>query len=281
MPPNNEQAQQATMAVLPKVYPVRAFHIAERLRLKDVREKLGYEPSEFSNYEMIVPLSARDSFLFLYTFGSIVFFNASDAEVDRELGRLKSYRSPNEADRTSDTFLVELSPDAAANKVSFDRVQIRNLTFQSIKIVALLLGQSTALEYYDILIENLLEQSGMYSRKLEKEGKYLESSESLIKFIGQCLNTKQEIISRLYIVDAPDEVWEDNELERLFNELKVMLELDGRYRSLEYKIRIIQESIEIIVDLSKSRKSVQLEMAIIILIGFEILMSLFFHFYVK
>jgi uncharacterized Rmd1/YagE family protein len=269
-----------TITAVPKTYSVRAYHIAERLRLKEVRDRLGYDTSEFSNYEMIIPLSARDSYMFLYSFGSVVFFNATDLEVEHEMARLRIFRSPGEGERTSDAFLVEVS-DNINNKVFFDRITINRLSFQSIKIVAMLLGQSTALEYYDILIENLLEQTGKYSRTLEKEGKFLEGSEGLIKFIGQCMNTKQEIISRLHIVDAPDEVWEDNELERIFLELKAMLEIDARYRALEYKIRIIQESIEIIVDLSKSRKSVQLEMIIIALIATEILLTLWTHFFVK
>ena len=278
--PVQPNAVSPTIAAVPKTYTVRAYHIAERLRLKEVRDRLGYDTTEFSNYEVIVPLSARDAYMFLYSFGSVVFFNAPDLEVDHEMSRLRIFRSPTDGERTSDAFLVEVA-EGATNKVFFDRVAINRLSFQSTKIVAMLLGQSTALEYYDILIENLLEQTGKFSRKLEKEGKFLEGSQDLIKFIGQCLNTKQEIISRLHIVDAPDEVWEDNELERLFLELKAMLEIDGRYRALEYKIRIIQESVEIIVDLSKSRKSVQLEMIIIVLIATEILLSLWQHFFVK
>jgi uncharacterized Rmd1/YagE family protein len=261
------------------IYTVKAFHIAERLRLKEVRDRLGFETLDFSNYEMQVGLG-QDSVMFIYTFGSVVFFNVDDAVIESQMQRLRTFRTPGEGERTSDTFLVEVN-EAGPAKVAFDRVVIRNLSNQSIKLVALLLGQSTALEYYDILIENLLEQSNMYSRKLQRYGKYLEGSRDLIKFIGLCLSTKQEIISRLYIVDAPDEVWEDNELERLFIELKAMLEIDARYRALEYKIRIIQEAIEVIVDLSKSRRSVQLELTIILLIGTEILMSLFFHFFVK
>jgi len=264
-----------------KSYVVTAYHVAERLRLKDIKDKLSYEAEEFSNYEMVVPLSStKDSYVFFYSFGSIVFVNASAETIDRELAKLKVFLTQNDLTRTNDAFLIECDENFS-NKVYFDRIQIKQFSYKTIKIVSLLLAQSTALESYDILIENLLEQTGRFSRKIEQEGRYLESSQGLIKFIGQCLNTKQEIISRLYIVDSPDELWEDNELERLFNDLKGMLEIDGRYRALEYKIKIIQESIEIIVDLSKSRQSTQLEMTIIILISVEIIMSIFFQFFMK
>ena len=132
----------------------------------------------------------------------------------------------------------------------------------------------TALEYYENLIQNLLEKTNTFSKKLQRQGRMLESSEDLIKFIGLCLDTKQEIISNLYIVDSPDETWENVELDKLHQELKTMMEIDVRYRALEYKIKIIQESVDVIVDLSKSKRETMLEMIIILLITFEIIISI-------
>ena len=102
----------------------------------------------------------------------------------------------------------------------------------------------------------------------------LESTEDLIKFIGLCMDTKQEIISNLYIVDSPDETWENIELDRMHQDLKSMMDVDIRYRALEYKIKIIQESVEVIVDLSKSKRETRLELTIIFLIGVEIFLTL-------
>ena len=53
-----------------------------------------------------------------------------------------------------------------------------------------------------------------------------------------------------------------------------MMEIDVRYRALEYKIKIIQESVDVIVDLSKSKRETMLEMIIILLITFEIVISI-------
>jgi hypothetical protein len=138
----------------------------------------------------------------------------------------------------------------------------------------MLLAESTALEYYEILIENLLVRINSFSKTLRRQGRMLESTEDLIKFIGLCMDTKQEIISNLYIVDSPDETWESVELDKMHQELKAMMEIDLRYRGLEYKTKIIQESIEVIVDLSKSKRETLLEMIVILLITFEIIISI-------
>lgn len=263
----------------PAVYRIRAIHIAEKLKLKSLRERFNSYPVEFSNYEMVVRY-AQDSYLFFYNYGSVVFFNVSEEVQEKELNFIEEYRAPSEQGRASDFFLLEVQESlgnvvpGASNKVYFDRVVISNLSFAIVKIVCMLLAESTALEYYETLIENLMLKTNRFAKNLRKQGRMVESNEDLIKFIGLCLDTKQEIISNLYIVDSPDETWESSELDKVHQELKVMMEVDTRYRALEYKIKIIQESVDTIVDLSKSKRETLLEMIIILLIALEIILSL-------
>lgn len=267
----------------PSLYRIRAIHIAEKLKLKDLRERFSHPCTEFSNYEMVIKVS-EESYFFLYNYGSVVFFNVPEEIQEKEISRLSEYRVPSELGALSDVFLLEVQDTLAippsqtsqggAHRVYFDRVLVKQLSFAVIKIVSMLLAESTALEYYENLIENLLLKTNTFSKTLRRKGKMLESSEDLIKFIGLCLDTKQEIISNLYIVDSPDETWENVELDRLHQDLKVMMEIDTRYRALEYKIKIIQEGVDVIVDLSKSRRETLLEMVIILLISFEIVLSI-------
>lgn len=263
----------------PQPFRIKAVHVAERLKLKDLRERFTQPVIEFSNYEMIVRYSPQ-SYLFVYNYGSVVFFNVPDELQERELNSLQGLIVPSDQGRATDVFLLEVqdtgqpAPGGAGNKVYFDRVVVSTFSFEIVKIVCMLLAESTALEYYENLIENLLVKTNAFSKTLRRQGRMLESTEDLIKFIGLCLDTKQEIISNLYIVDSPDETWESVELDKVHQELKTMMEIDIRYRALEYKIKIIQESVEIIVDLSKSKRETLLEMVIILLITFEIIISI-------
>jgi required for meiotic nuclear division protein 1 len=260
------------MATPQAPYRVKAIHVAEKLRLKDLRERFTREPMEFSNYELIVRYS-EDSYLFVYNYGSVVFFNVSDELQEKELSAIQEYRMPSDQARATDLFMFEVD-NVLSPKVYFDRVVAPKLSTEYTKITCMLLAESTALEYYEVLIESLLEKTNHFSRKLQTQGKMLESSEDLIKFIGLCLNTKQEIISNLYIVDSPDETWDSGELDRLHQEMKIMMDVDVRYRALEYKIKIIQESIEVIVDLAKSKRETLLEIIVILLIMSEIIVSI-------
>ncbi len=260
-------------------YSIKAVHITERLKLKDLREKFTGPPFEFSNYEMIVRYSP-DSYLFVYNYGSVVFFNVPEELQDKELESIQECFVPSDHGRATDVFLLEVQESSSVvsqsslNKVFFDRVVVSHFSYEVVKIVCMLFAESTALEYYEVLIENLLVKTNQFSKKLRRQGKMLESTKDLIKFIGLCLDTKQEIISNLYIVDSPDETWESLELDKLHQDLKIMMEIDIRYRALEYKIKIIQESVDVIVDLSKSKRETFLEIIIILLISFEIIISI-------
>ena len=66
-------------ASLSSVFPLREAvrNRSEKLRLKDLRERLELIPLEFSNDAMVVRYS-EDSYLFVYNYGSVVFFNVSD-----------------------------------------------------------------------------------------------------------------------------------------------------------------------------------------------------------
>src|SRR5689334_18575281 len=116
------------LAVSTQPYRIKAIHIAERLRLKDLRERFTRPPLEFSNYEMIVRYST-DSYLFVYNYGSVVFFNVADELQEKELSSIQEYRVPSDQGRATDVFLLEMQEGssqvttaAAGNKVFFDRV---------------------------------------------------------------------------------------------------------------------------------------------------------------
>ena len=260
-------------------YRLKAAHVAEKLKLKEIREKCSPLPVEdFSNYEMVIKYD-HNSYAFLYNYGSVVFFNVLEPLQERLLSVLRETKEGAKIGDTTDVFIVEERKDldSSVNQVYFDRVVLGRLTYSKIKMICMLVAESAALEYYDILIENLLERATEFTKKLEKQGKFLESNEDLLKFVGLCLSTKQEIIANLYIVDSPDETWENAELDKLFHDLKLMFEIDVRYRALEYKSKIIQESIEVISDLVRSKREVILELTVILLIAFEVVMGLVRH----
>lgn len=261
-----------------QAFRLAATHVAERLKLRELRERVIHPVRDFTNYELVVEF-AENSYAFIYNYGSVVFYNVPEVMQVKYLAMIRETKEGARIGDTTDVFFVEYRHDleATVNQVFHDRIATGRINYQKVKIICMLVAESTALDYYDILIENLLERATVFTKRLEIQGKFVAGKEDLLKFVGMCLSTKQEIISNLYIVDSPDETWDSPELDKVFHELKAMLEIDVRYRAVEYKSKIIQESVEVITDLVKTKREVMLEVIVILLIGFEVVFQFFRH----
>ncbi len=93
----------------------------------------------------------------------------------------------------------------------------------------------------------------------------------MIRFIGSCIQTRNGVIATLALFDKPDVAWQEEAIDVLFNRLREVLEMDDRFRSLEYKLRMIQDNLVVLVDLSRQRHSIFLETVVLLLILLEVM----------
>ena len=120
-------------------------------------------------------------------------------------------------------------------------------------------SQSVALDRYLEITEQLLEETNVHTKLLERKGKLNISGTNLKRFIGKVLNIKNEISENLYIFDSPDSTWENEDLNRLDMELKQTFDLKDRYRYISERIGIIKEDLELFKDIMEHRESSRLE----------------------
>jgi uncharacterized Rmd1/YagE family protein len=63
-------------------------------------------------------------------------------------------------------------------------------------------------------------------------------------------------------------------MNRIYDELRAEFDLVDRYQALELKLRSVQEGLELVLDVARDRRLVLLETAIVLLIIFEITLTL-------
>jgi required for meiotic nuclear division protein 1 len=231
---------------------LRAFNIPIKIKLKDFSFK--YRELYRSNYEVVFQTTPK-SYLIVFAFGAYVCI---DMRADLE-------------EKMHETFNPGIStPIPEEYVISNDTINL-NL----IRITSLVLAQSIAITSAEELTEDMLEKTIVYSKALKRTGTFPTNRTELIKFIGFCTTTRQEILSNLYINGSiPEEAWEDHNLEKLFLKLKDQYDLESRFRGLNQSLDSIKSSIEIILDLINARRSFVGEWIIISLIAFEIIMSI-------
>jgi uncharacterized Rmd1/YagE family protein len=114
-----------------------------------------------------------------------------------------------------------------------------------------------------------------YIEQLEKYGKINISFKSLKMFIGKVLNIKNRIADNFYILDSPEETWEDEYLAKIDFGLRRTFDIKIRFREIDNQLQIIRDNLNLFKDLAQHRNSNILEWVIIILILVEVVNLIF------
>lgn len=256
-----------------------AYHLAETLKLKEI-DRIFDVAAKTQSASKLVYQDGEDRYFFIYRFGSVIFFNVDPVRQSAIIERIKMLIGHKPEMLTSEEFVVEVRPEEK-NAVGFERAVLDRLTLERIELMARILAQSTALEYFEIKVDELVRRAGDFGRALQQKGRLVSSPGEIKRFIGHCITTKQDLVASLYLLDKPDETWNDEPLDALYRDARDMFELKDRYKTLDYKLRMIQENLELISELLQYRHANSLEIAIIVLIAVEIFLFVTQLFFLK
>jgi uncharacterized Rmd1/YagE family protein len=252
-------------------YTIKAYNLYDAIAIKLIKSFLVGKLIESSPNELLFQYDG-DSYLFIFRFGSIVCFNMTNEQILRETERIKEFVGADLATPTNEIYQVHVG--MPVDKVEFGHVELSELSLQKLRLIAMTVGQSTALESFEINADQMLRETATFMQRLKKVGSVPLSSRKLLKLIGTAAGTRQHIINNLAILDPPDETWANKDLEKLFKDLQQSFDIDVRFRALDRKLALVQDNIEIVADLVSSRRSVLLESLIVVLIILEIVLAL-------
>jgi uncharacterized Rmd1/YagE family protein len=246
-----------------------AHAFAENLPLKELAPALP--EARRTPHELIWPVSGGGE-AFLFPFGVVVFFDVEDGARERELRRLASAR-PVLTPSSQDDLMVRESPSEPPGAHSGVLV-VDHLTPQRSGLIALTIAQSVAMDYYEGIVDQMLERTAVWVERLERRGTVPYRIRALHRFIGEAVSTRSEVLAVLHLLDKPDAAWEDAAMEAIYEDLRDEFDLADRHVALEHKLRSVQEALELVLDVARDRRLVILEVAIVVLIVLEIVLGL-------
>jgi uncharacterized Rmd1/YagE family protein len=258
-----------------RVVPVHAYGIAGTLKPKDVTPVLGNASESVRvTKTMVIVARGGDRYVAVHDFGAVVFFGHDEAQRKEYLDKLlATVAAPEPHPPVMDDFLVEVR-EGAAPETSFDRAIVPELDVPRVEILSLVLAQSVAMDYYDEDVELLYRRIDQLCVQLAQSGRLRLASRDTQRFIGRILITRNQIAMTLSLLDAPIVTWESESLDRLYRAMRATFETEDRYRTLTHKLGLIQDDLEIVVDLVRSRRGFFLEVAVVVMIAIEIVLAL-------
>jgi uncharacterized Rmd1/YagE family protein len=247
---------------------IEAYQIAEVINLKKFRAEYASQPLVGNNSELFYKRT-DGSYAYLLSYGIVVFAGYNDLDKSELLKYVRGYSEDPVEAKYEENFDLKTDPSVSV-VLNYDSITVSEITDDTIRIVMLNIGQSVALDHYEDLTLAIFKDSQIITDDLEKTGSFKYSKKELLKFIGKTINIKNSIIDNLYIFDAPEETWENEQLEKIDKGLKKTFDLKMRYQDIDYKLKIVQDNLRLFTDLLQNRESTRLEWVIIILILIEV-----------
>ncbi|MCA9797575.1 MAG: RMD1 family protein [Candidatus Eremiobacteraeota bacterium] len=254
------------LSIPPGRYRLESYHLGASIDLKKLARGLEGTLGPARTHAIF---ERPGVVVWVFPFGSVVIlFREAGGQVDPILTEVAPYVEDKD-EVVNDNYEVEIGGD--------DRVEFGRVTLSSpdkLGVVTLMLAQSTSLEHYEQLADELMSKAAHITDAMAEGKPPSATAREMLRFIGMGLAARRELVGHLSILDPPEATWEDLQIERLYESLRVNFDLQSRFRSLEYKLGLVKETAQVVIDLSESRRFTILEVIIILLIAVEILLYL-------
>ena len=249
-------------------FAARALLVGQRIDLKALgsTQRLGGGP--------LVLTVRGGGVAILFRYGAVVFFDVQPLEQDEFLRQLQPRILSPAADPESEQIAIRIDPEAK-ELLEGTTVLLKDASSERLEVVADILGKSVVLARYETTIAQTFDRIEPFAAELVKERTGSRLSRELLSHLGSSLLIEQQMVGRVQIDDTPELLWDRPDLERLFARLRDEFEIIERYTALNRKVELVSRTAETALGLIQARRSHRVEWYIVILIVFEIMLTLY------
>jgi len=251
------------------VLPFKAWYFRSTIDEERVRKKFQDYTIEFLD-PLVVKISDLNRVM-ITSFGAVVFYSFDEKISQLVFSRIvETISDPFVEKEVEDRLIVEIG--ASEDSFRYNEVHLKesSATSTQLRVIAMLLAQSVALDHLERQTDNALLGFNQYLEQLSAEGKISMSSRKILKNIGFAMQTRYMVLSNVALFDKPAETWDSEAIEDLYQELLDFFDIPERQEVLSTKLDFINETTTILFQVLSSRKSHNLEWIVIILIAIEI-----------
>lgn len=136
------------------------------------------------------------------------------------------------------------------------------------------LGQSIKLNVFEGTIQDTVRKNSTLPQEIAERGVVSLSRRAIAQRMGEIFIARSSINLNSEYLDTPEFFWRNPNLESFYMMTKKFLDIPSRVMALNQKLDVLQELLDILNSQIEHRHSTLLEMTIILLIGIEIVISL-------
>jgi len=210
----------------------------------------------------------------LFRYGVAVFINIPPLEqqhlIEETLLPFMDEVIENGEEETLEGVII---PDQD-ERVTGEILSLRDSSIPKMQIVAEVIARSVLLAGYEARLNSRFDLVEPLAEKISKS-RGPRTARQLLETIGSALVTEHDMVGRAEVTEKPELLWEHAELEGLYLMLEDDFELRERDSALVRKIDLVSRTAQTALELLHTKRSLRVEWYIVILIVFEILLTLF------
>jgi uncharacterized Rmd1/YagE family protein len=211
----------------------------------------------------------------MFRYGVVVFIGVPATEEVEFLEQLKPRIVSPFASTDEETATIKLA-GATDDQVSVEGpVVVKVMSLERLLVVSDALAKSVVLAHDESELAKVFEVIEPFARKLAMQGSTPKSRIAILKLIGSALLVQHRVSGRVAVTEKPDALWDRPELERLYARLEDEYELKERFDALNRKLAVVSETANTLADIIDTRRSLRLEIVVVLLIAVEILVTFY------
>jgi uncharacterized Rmd1/YagE family protein len=246
---------------------VKAFLLADRIDTSNLQH---------DGVVSTAPLTYRfgnEGFVTLFRYGVAVTMCLSPSEEDEVLRVLRTRLIRPLPSMDEETLLLEIAPYKEDQILPGGPMILKTLTPDQLIVIADALSKSVVLARDEREVAAVFEVMEPFARQLAEKGRAAAGRRTILKHIGNGLLVQHRVSGRVAVAEKPDVVWDRHDLERLYARLQDEYELMERAEALSRKLAVIADTAEVLTDIIDTRRSLRLEIAIVVLIAIELVVA--------
>ncbi|CCE04935.1 conserved hypothetical protein [Bradyrhizobium sp. STM 3843] len=246
----------------------RALQIADRINTA------GFEGQVLNATPLAVRVGSS-GIAVVFRYGVVVFIGMSAAEETEFLERLRPRSFGLIDPPEEETAKVQVAREADEPIQVGGPIVVKEFSVERLLIVADALAKSVVLGRGEREVANVFDTIEPFARELAVQGRSSRGGKAMLKLLGEALLVQHRVSGRVAVGEKPDVLWDRPDLERLYARLEDEYELSERAESLNRKLSVIAETATTLADIIDTKRSLRLEIIVVILIAFEIIVTFY------
>ncbi|CAB4253166.1 similar to Saccharomyces cerevisiae YDL001W RMD1 Cytoplasmic protein required for sporulation [Maudiozyma barnettii] len=222
-----------------------------------------------------INVSDKQPDLFIFEYGVVVMWGFTETEEKSFLMDIERFEKEKLAEE--DVQIEEFNyyvTQSYQPRIYNDFITLRDGSNYMVKLsISHAIAQSVKISLFEELVENTIDDTQDIPQEIASSGKVSMSKEDIMKSIGELFILRININLHGSVLDSPEIMWSEPQLEPIYQATRGYLEINQRVALLNQRLEVISDLLQMLKEQLGHSHEEYLEFIVIVLVGVEVLIS--------